>query len=389
MISVFSSPDRTRLAPGCSARARNRRPTVASALACVLLLAGCSSDKDKAASTTTKAASAPSGQSGQSGPSGSTAQSDCALDPVKRVATPVRIAAPNAPGAMTLVRANGGLDAGFGVAPDWKALDTQGALSGVQDGSVDFAVVDSYAFARFLTTLSAPPPVTVWVMDILNTDGALVSKTVSTAAGLADHKVAGPKASVEGYSLGSALARAGVNIAGIDWHDVPIDQALAETLAGQADGTFVVGATHTAAVSAGATVLETSGALARKGAPVFNFLISSPTFLSAHPEVTDFVLCTVNNAVNSIVADPVSAGATMAASVGLDAATVTDRLRGYQYLPAASQVLPEYLDGGLVMNLSSAAQVGNFLGLNPVAPSDDVLKAAMSVEPARRVVAKS
>lgn len=392
MTSVLSSSDRTRPAPGRNVRARNLRPMVASALACVLLLTGCSSDKDKAASTTTKAAGAASGvsgQSGQSGPSGSAALADCTLDPAKRAATPVRIAAPTAPGAMTLVRANGGLDAGFGVAPDWKALDTAGSLAGLVDGSVDFAVVDSYAFGRLLSTVTGPPPVTVWVMDILNTDGALVSTTTDTAFGLNEKKVAGPKATIEGFSLASSLSKAGVNFSVIDWADLPADQALAQTLAGEVDATFAVGATRDAAAAAGAKVLETSGALAKKGAPVFDYLVVNPTFLSAHPEVTDYLLCTVNRAVDSIVSDPVSAGATMAATAGVDAVTATNRLRGYQYLPAASQIMPEYLDGGLVTNFSSAATVGNLLGLNPKAPSDDVLKAAMSAEPARRVVAKS
>lgn len=385
--SVERVRDRCSHAGGGSAQARHLFRAVGAALACAVLVAGCSSSEGSAKASTTAATSGASGSSGGSGQTGTPAT--CSLDASKQVGAPVRIAAPAAPGPVSLLRSETSLEAGFGAAPDVKTLDSTAGLIGLADGSVDFAVVDSYTFGRFLTAVSGPPPVAVWILNILNTDGALISTTVDAPNALVDQKVAAPKAGLEGFSLASSLTKAGVNVSSVDWADIPADQALTQTLAGEVAATFAIGPANEAGAAAGAKLLETSGALAKKGAPVFDLLVASPAFLSAHPDATDFLLCSVDAAVSAIVADPVASGAKMAAVVGVDAAVVTSRLLGYQYLPAASQVLPEYLDGGLVANFSWAGTIGNALELNEKPPADDILKTAMSVEPARRVVNES
>lgn len=279
-----------------------------------------------------------------------------------RAASPVIVATYGDPVPEQMAAHDGTLAKASGWDVQWRKFDSgTNVIAAMASGDVKLAELGSSPLAIAATQ---GVDLEVFMIDyVIGTSESLIVRNgadIKTLADLKGKRVATPLGSTSHFSLMGALKHAK-----IPEHDVTImgmspDQIAAAWQQGAIDAAFVWPPVQTELMKTG-TRLVGAGQVAQWGYPTFNAWVVSREFAKANRKGLIGFMRAINTANESYLKDPAAWTPSspqvkaIAAATGAAPDQVPEVIKGYQLLPLAEQLKPEWMGGGVAITLKATA----------------------------------
>ncbi|WP_195856804.1 ABC transporter substrate-binding protein [Aerococcus urinae] len=225
------------------------------------------------------------------------------------------------------------------------------ANKALASGSIDYA---SMGITNAVVALAKQIPTElIWVHELLGeTEGLVVKDSINSLSDLAGQTLATTFASTSHYSLEKVLEEA--NLSGqVKLLDMKSTDIAASWASGDIVGAYTWEPNLSQLVSQSGHILLDSKELQGKGIVTANVMLGRKVYLNDHPEVTQAIIQSLEEAHQLYASQPDQAAKVLGAELGMPADEVLKQMKGSKWLKAEDQVQFNYL--------GSSQEKGNFV----------------------------